>query len=479
MLSAVLMLAFRDGSLSVAVIFVTYEVHTNSRPFLEHNDKFTVEMRASSHRNLNSFLRSSRQALAVQVYVREHLFSVTLVSIVCLLSVVCCLLSVVCCLLSVVCCLLSVVCCLLSVVCCLCVLVSLCPCILVSAVCLMLLIVPQLACFLLQVLLVIFMARCPHRSEPQRAKHNTLESVYLLTSLFVLLSGMTFQSGVAVEGSGSYLLLTYVVAVVLVACVAGFVGMLVLEVLRSIRFARDTSASRRRSRIASLAGYASRRGPPVDSEAAPNQPASGQTTMTCTTVAATGAVDTTSSFTGTGRSGTGTTPDLNRRSSLAPWTWNPITQARNSVRRPSVRTASTPQAPPPPPPPPPLTTPTTTSTLALAAMRTTRIPPGPPRAGAVGLPGPPAPVPVPVGSHGAPRLAVDTAIDSTTVNGSASLSAIAAIKFDSDSELLHRDSSSASASESRSRLSAQLELEEAQAEIARLRAQILQMSESH
>ena len=69
-------------------------------------------------------------------------------------------------------------------------------------------------------------------------KHNSLETVYLITSLFVLLAGMTFQSGVTAVGGRPYYLLTYVVAIVLVACVSAFVSVLGLEVWRSVRFAR-------------------------------------------------------------------------------------------------------------------------------------------------------------------------------------------------------------------------------------------------
>ena len=42
-------------------------------------------------------------------------------------------------------------------------------------------------------------------------KYNTLEAVYLITSMFVLLSGMAFESSVLVPGSGSYNFLTALV----------------------------------------------------------------------------------------------------------------------------------------------------------------------------------------------------------------------------------------------------------------------------
>ena len=61
----------------------------------------------------------------------------------------------------------------------------------------------------------------------QTFKLNALETMYLVTSLFILLAGMAFQSGVTTEGSQPHLALTYLVLVVLVgsvrelACVRG------------------------------------------------------------------------------------------------------------------------------------------------------------------------------------------------------------------------------------------------------------------
>lgn len=55
----------------------------------------------------------------------------------------------------------------------------------------------------------------------QTFKLNTLETLYLVTSLFILLSGMTFQSGVAAVDSGPHFALTYIVMVVLIASVGG------------------------------------------------------------------------------------------------------------------------------------------------------------------------------------------------------------------------------------------------------------------
>jgi hypothetical protein len=66
--------------------------------------------------------------------------------------------------------------------------------------------------------------------------------------MFILLAGMTFQSGVTSAGSGTHTALTALVAVVLVGCVTVFVGMLAREVWNSLRFAR------RRHRRASAVG---------------------------------------------------------------------------------------------------------------------------------------------------------------------------------------------------------------------------------
>ena len=63
--------------------------------------------------------------------------------------------------------------------------------------------------------------------------------------MFVLLSGMTFQSGVTAVGSNVHLALTYIVAIVLVLCVGCFVGILAVEVLRSVQFARHLRRKRK------------------------------------------------------------------------------------------------------------------------------------------------------------------------------------------------------------------------------------------
>jgi hypothetical protein len=68
---------------------------------------------------------------------------------------------------------------------------------------------------------------------------------------------MTFQSGITAAGSRSYYTLIYVVAIVLVACVSMFLGVLALEVWRSLRFAKRVDKHRRRSRVASVLGSSS------------------------------------------------------------------------------------------------------------------------------------------------------------------------------------------------------------------------------
>jgi hypothetical protein len=54
----------------------------------------------------------------------------------------------------------------------------------------------------------------------QTFKLNALETMYLTTSLFILLAGMAFQSGVATPGTGPHTALTYFVMIVLVGSVS-------------------------------------------------------------------------------------------------------------------------------------------------------------------------------------------------------------------------------------------------------------------
>jgi hypothetical protein len=69
---------------------------------------------------------------------------------------------------------------------------------------------------------------------------------------------MAFQSGVAAVDSTPHLALTWLVAVVLVACILLFLGMLSMEVWRSVQFARRVHAVRKASAASSPGGRASR-----------------------------------------------------------------------------------------------------------------------------------------------------------------------------------------------------------------------------
>ena len=61
-------------------------------------------------------------------------------------------------------------------------------------------------------------------SPPQTFNYNALETLLLVTAMFILLAGMTFQSGVTSPGSGGHTSLTALVAFVLVGCVTLFVS---------------------------------------------------------------------------------------------------------------------------------------------------------------------------------------------------------------------------------------------------------------
>ncbi len=64
----------------------------------------------------------------------------------------------------------------------------------------------------------------PPRFGQQTFNFNALETLLLVTSMFILLAGMTFQSGVTSPGSGGHTTLTALVAIVLVGCVSLFVA---------------------------------------------------------------------------------------------------------------------------------------------------------------------------------------------------------------------------------------------------------------
>jgi hypothetical protein len=82
----------------------------------------------------------------------------------------------------------------------------------------------------------------------------------------LLVPGMAFQSGVAAEGSGPHLALTYAVAIVLVASVCTFFAMLGREIYRSAKLAHRARTSRRRAwnlNLKSSADSDATRGPRV------------------------------------------------------------------------------------------------------------------------------------------------------------------------------------------------------------------------
>ncbi len=88
----------------------------------------------------------------------------------------------------------------------------------------------------------------------QSFNYNALEMFYLVTSMFILLSGMAFQSNVAVSGGTAHTALTWVVALVLITSVLAFFGILALEVWRSVVFARKASAAVKRTSVAATEG---------------------------------------------------------------------------------------------------------------------------------------------------------------------------------------------------------------------------------
>jgi hypothetical protein len=85
---------------------------------------------------------------------------------------------------------------------------------------------------------------------------NTLETLYLVTAMFILLAGMAFQSGVAEVGTSAYNALAYAVIVVLVVSVTVFVSVFMMEAVWAVRFA---SRVRRATRKA-IAARATRQG---------------------------------------------------------------------------------------------------------------------------------------------------------------------------------------------------------------------------
>ncbi len=72
---------------------------------------------------------------------------------------------------------------------------------------------------------------------------NKLESVFLITATAILLSGMVFESSALAPGSGAFVALTVLVAVLIVGAVALFLGLLSLELYRSCKFAAVSSSA--------------------------------------------------------------------------------------------------------------------------------------------------------------------------------------------------------------------------------------------
>jgi hypothetical protein len=78
----------------------------------------------------------------------------------------------------------------------------------------------------------------------QTFNNNALETLLLLTSMFILLAGMTFESGVTATREASHTALTIIVGAVLVISELVFVVFLAREIRNSFCFARhmhDTS----------------------------------------------------------------------------------------------------------------------------------------------------------------------------------------------------------------------------------------------
>jgi hypothetical protein len=96
--------------------------------------------------------------------------------------------------------------------------------------------------------------------------YNNLESTFLITALMILLSGMVFLSRGFPPGSVAFFVMTVLVAVVIVSCVAAFVALLSYEVFRSFRDARlhaqerQVEADRMEQLLLSQGSSARRRG---------------------------------------------------------------------------------------------------------------------------------------------------------------------------------------------------------------------------
>ena len=90
---------------------------------------------------------------------------------------------------------------------------------------------------------IIMMARKLVTSLPN---YNTLESTFLVASMLILLAGMVFISNGFGVGSIGYNVLTWCVASVIGGATVTFVGLVVVEVYRSIRHSKQHVADRAR-----------------------------------------------------------------------------------------------------------------------------------------------------------------------------------------------------------------------------------------
>jgi hypothetical protein len=72
----------------------------------------------------------------------------------------------------------------------------------------------------------------------QTFRYNELETAYLVCSVFILLAGMSFQSGILVRGKVTYWMVTYLVALAVVGSAVTFILVLGVEVYRTVRAAR-------------------------------------------------------------------------------------------------------------------------------------------------------------------------------------------------------------------------------------------------
>jgi hypothetical protein len=76
----------------------------------------------------------------------------------------------------------------------------------------------------------------------------------LLCSVFVLLAGMTFQSGILRRGMKSYWAVTALVAIAVIGSVAVFLVVLALEVYRSLQHTKKAHELAKRRATMSVGG---------------------------------------------------------------------------------------------------------------------------------------------------------------------------------------------------------------------------------